>query len=246
MRKALIGAGVLAALALLGLAGGYVYYFSGIRTAPKPLSASAPLVASTPAVAASTGASPSPGGLSGAWSVTSGSQAEYRVLEQFVGQTSSHEAVARTSGISGSLTVAGQPGSLRAAAITVSADLTGLHSVDQVAGFNVTNRDNIVSRTLSVSQFPKATFTAPSVAIPSGLESGQQVTVSVPGTLTIDGVTRDVDADLQLQLSGATAVVKGTIKTDMTAFGISPPQVPFTVVRPAVTIDFAVDFAPGA
>ena len=233
MRKLWIGAGVLAALLVLGLAGGYVYYFSGLRTAPAALALPSP----TASAAASTS------GLAGSWKVTSGSQAEYRVEEQFAGQTSSHEAVARTSGVSGGLAVSGQAGALQASAISVSADLTGLHSVDQVAGFNVSNRDRIVSQSLSVPQFPQATFTAGAVAIPAGLESGQQVTVTVAGKLTIHGVTRDVTATLQVQQSGNQVQVAGQIPTDMTQFGISPPQIGFTKVQPGVTIDFLVVFA---
>ena len=233
MRKLWIGAGVLAALLVLGLAGGYVYYFSGLRTAPAALALPSP----TASAAASTS------GLAGSWKVTSGSQAEYRVEEQFAGQTSSHEAVARTPGVSGGLTVSGQAGALQASEISVSADLTGLHSVDQVAGFNVSNRDRIVSQSLSVSQFPQATFTAGAVAIPAGLESGQQVTVTVAGKLTIHGVTRDVTATLQVQQSGNQVQVAGQIPTDMTQFGISPPQIGFTKVQPGVTIDFLVVFA---
>jgi polyisoprenoid-binding protein YceI len=226
-RKLLFGVAGLVALLLLGLAVGWVYYFSGLRTAPKALALPSPSASAGP-IASS--------GLDGAWKVTSGSQAEYRVQEQFVGQTSSHEAVARTSGVSGGLTVSGQS----ATAITVSADLTSLHSVDSVAGYNVTNRDRIVSQSLSVSQFPAATFTATSVTIPAGLDGGSAVTVSVPGKLTVHGVTKDVTATLQVQSSGQQVQVAGTILTDMTLFGITPPHVPFTSVQPAVTIDFLV------
>jgi len=233
--KAWIGAGALAALVLLGLAGGYVYYFSGLRTAPAALALPSP----SPSAAAAAGTAD----LAGSWKVAGGSQAEYRVQEQFVGQTSSHEAVARTSGVSGSLTVTGQPGALVASAISISADLNALHSVDQVAGFNVSNRDRIVSQSLAVSQFPQAAFVADTVALPAGLASGQQVTLSVPGKLTIHGVTRSVTATLQVQESGAQVQVAGKILTDMTQFGISPPQIGFTNVKPAVTIDFLVGFA---
>jgi len=240
-RNLLIAGGVLAVVAVLGLVAGYAYYFTGIRTAPKPLALS------TPSPAASTSASPAATTrLAGTWSVASGAIAGYRVNEKFAGQTSSHEAVAQTSSVTGTLTVGGSAGALQAGGISVVADLGSLHSVDTVLGYNVSNRDRIVSQSLSVQQFPQATFKADSFAIPAGLESGQAVTVSVPGQLTIHGVTRSVTATIQAQLSGTTVQVVGTIATNMTDFGISPPQVGITVVQPQVTIEFKLNLTRAA
>jgi polyisoprenoid-binding protein YceI len=240
-RNLLIAGGVLAVVVVLGLVAGYAYYFTGIRTAPKPLALS------TPSPAASTSASPTATtGLVGTWSVASGAIAGYRVNEKFAGQTSSHEAVAQTSSVTGTLTVGGSAGALQAAGISVVADLSSLHSVDTVLGYNVSNRDRIVSQSLSVQQFPQATFKADSFAIPAGLESGQAVTVSVPGQLTIHGVTRSVTATIQAQLSATTVQVVGTIATNMTDFGISPPQVGITVVQPQVTIEFKLNLTRAA
>ena len=56
-------------------------------------------------------------------------------------------------------------------------------------------------------------------------------------------MTRDVTATLQVQQSGNQVQVAGQIPTDMTQFGISPPQIGFTKVQPGVTIDFLVVFA---
>jgi len=234
-RNLVISAGVVAALVLLGLVGGYVYYFTGIRTAPKPLALS------SPSPAASASASPAATGLAGTWTVGSGSLARYRVNEKFAGQTSNHEAVAETSTVTGSLTVAGSAGTLQATSASVVVDLSSLHSVDTVLGYNVTNRDRIVSQSLSVQQFLQATFKADPFAIPAGLEAGQTVSLSVPGKLTIHGVTRAVTATIQAQLNGASVQAKGTIATVMTDFGISPPQVGITVVQPQVTIEFLLD-----
>jgi polyisoprenoid-binding protein YceI len=239
-RNLFITAGVIGALVVLGLIGGYLYYFSGIRTAPKPLALS------TPSPTASAAASPAATGLAGTWSVASGAVAGYRVTEKFAGQTSSHEAVAQTSTVTGALTVAGSPGALQATGVNVVADLSSLHSVDTVLGFNVSNRDRIVSQSLSVQQFPQATFKADAFVIPAGLESGQAVTVSVPGQLTLHGVTRSVTARIQAQLSGTTVQVVGTIATAMTDFGISPPQVGITVVQPQVAIEFKLNLARAA
>ncbi len=84
------------------------------------------------------------------------------------------------------------------------------------------------------------------MAIPDGLESGQTVSLTVPGKLTVRGVTRDVTATLEVQPSGAQIGVAGKIVTDMTEFGITPPHLPITVVQPLVTVDFLVNFVRGA
>jgi polyisoprenoid-binding protein YceI len=227
-RTVLIAGGALAAVLLLGLAAGFAYYFTGIRSAPKHLALSSPSPSATPAAT----------GLAGSWTVASGAIARYRVGEKFAGQTSRHEAVAETSSVTGGLSVTGSTGALRASGTSIVVDLSSLHSVDTVLGYNVSNRDRIVSQSLSVSQFPQATFKADTFAIPAGLESGQAVTLSLPGQLTIHGVTRPVTATVQAQLSGNMVQVVGSIPTVMTDFGISPPQVPITVVQPQVTIEF--------
>jgi polyisoprenoid-binding protein YceI len=239
-RSILISAGVVAALVLLGLVGGYLYYFTGIRTAPKPLALS------SPSPAASAAASTAATGLAGTWTVGSGSVARYRVNEKFAGQTSNHEAVAETTSVTGGLTVAGSGGAIQASSASVVVDLTSLHSVDSVLGYNVSNRDRIVSQSLSVQQFPHATFKADPFSIPAGLESGQAVTVSVPGQLTIHGVTRAVTATIDVQLSGTNVQAAGKIATVMTDFGISPPQVGITVVQPQVTIEFLLNLSRAA
>jgi polyisoprenoid-binding protein YceI len=235
-RNLITAGGVLAALIVLGLAGGYAYYFTGIRSAPKPLALSTP---SPTASATTTPAATS--GLAGTWTVAAGGVAGYRVNEKFAGQTSSHEAVAQTSSVTGTLTVAGSGGALQATGASVVVDVSSLHSVDTVLGFNVSNRDRIVSQSLSVQQFPMATFKADPFAVPAGLESGLAVTISVPGQLTVHGVTRPVTATIQAQQSGATVQVVGTIATAMTDFGVAPPQVGITVVQPQVTIEFKLN-----
>jgi polyisoprenoid-binding protein YceI len=177
----------------------------------------------------------------GTWQISTSSLAGYRVKEQFVGQSSSHEAVARTSEVKGQVTIMQSGSTYQLAAATVTVQLASLASVDQVAGYNVTNRDRIVSQTLDVSQYPTAVFKAQSVTLPAGADSGSTVTVSVPGTLTIHGVTKNVTATVQLRTSGTTSQVAGSISTNMTDFGISPPTVPFTSVEPAITLEFQLN-----
>lgn len=229
----------LVVLALALLAAGYVYFFSGLRSAPAALTLTRP---SGPAPTAS--ASPTAGAAT--WTVTNGSIARYRVNEVFAGTTSNHEAVAETSDLSGDLTLASAPGSgtNSLADLKIVASLTGLHSVDTVAGLNVSQRDRIVQQTLSTSRFPDATFTAQGVALPQGATTGSAQPFTVTGLLNIHGIAKTADVTVkQLQVNGATAQVVGQTAFNMTDFGIQPPALPITAVQPQVTLEFQLNLA---
>jgi len=230
----------LLALALLGGGAVYAYFFSNLRSSPAALALPSP----PPSPVDTTSPSPArvpAAGVAGAWQVGSGSLAGYRVSELFVGQTAAHDAVARTSGVTGALTIteAGGVYTLETASITVQ--LSTLQSTDSVVGYNVSNRDRIVTRTLGVDQFPTAVFTGGPLALPAGLESGQAFSIALPGRLTVHGVTKAVTANFQVRATGATAQAAGSIAILMTDYGINPPSIGFTTVQPAVTIEFQVN-----
>jgi polyisoprenoid-binding protein YceI len=228
-------------LMLLGGGGVYAYFFSGLRSTPPPLSLATPTVsagAGAPASASATAGK-------GTWSIASGSLVGYRVNEQFVGQSSSHQAVARTSDVTGNVVITQSGTTYEMTSTTITVQLANLASVDSVAGYNVTNRDRIVQQSLDVRSFPNATFTAQSVALPAGADSGQAVTVSVPGQLKVRGVTKTVTASIQLRVTRNTAQIAGTIATNMSDFGVSPPTIGFTTVQPAVTIEFSLNLSQG-
>ena len=237
-RRLWIPLAALIALVMLGAGGAYAYFFSGLRTSPPALALGSP--------SASPSSSTTPSAAPGTWQVSSGSLAGYRVKEQFAGQTSTHEAVARTGDVMGTVTITQSGGTYTMSSAKITVQLANLNSVDSVAGYNVTNRDRIVQRSLDVSSFPTAVFEAQNVTLPAGVETGQQVAVSVPGQLTIHGVTKSITATMNLRVSGSTAQIAGTIATNMTDYGISPPQAPFTVVQPAVTIEFSLSLTQGA
>ena len=240
-RKLLIPLVAVAALAVLGAAGAYAYFFSSLRTAPPQLALTSPSATASASASSTAGAAGS-----GTWVVGSGSLAGYRVTEQFVGQSSSHEAVARTGAVSGQLTITQSGSGYQLTSGKITVQLSGLASVDSVAGYNVTNRDRIVQRSLDVQSYPTAVFEAEGVTLPAEAGSGQAVTVSAPGRLTIHGVTKNVTATLQLRVSGDTAQLAGTIATNMTDFGVSPPTIGFTTVQPAVTIEVALNLTRSA
>ena len=221
------------AAVVLVAAGAYVYYFSGLRSAPAQLGLATPSATTT-----TTPATPSTG-LTGNWTIASGSIAGYRVKELFAGQASKHEAVARTSTVSGSLTAGGDSTGYQVSALTLTVGLADLHSVDSVAGRNVTQRDGVVFRQMNVQQFPTATFTASSGSVPSAVTNGQ-VDVTVTGQLTIHGVTKEVTVKAKAQLVGDKAEIAGSTSIDMNDYGVSPPQVGFVTVDSAVLIEFDI------
>ena len=232
MKRAWIAAAAAVVLVAIAGAGGYVYFFSNLRSSPSSLALSA-------SPATSPTASGSISDLTGTWTVTTGSQARYRVKELFAGQTAKHDAVAQTSGVTGSITVSGDASGYQATAISVIADLTSLHSIDSVAGRDVTQRDGIVSRQLDVQQFPDAKFIATSASIP-GTVTSSQVDVNVTGSLTIHGVTKPVTATAKAQVSGGKIEIAGSVSINMTDYGVSAPQVPFTTVDSTATIEFDI------
>jgi polyisoprenoid-binding protein YceI len=223
----------LALLVVLGVAA-YAYFFSGLRTSPASLGLSAASARSSPTNATT--------GLAATWKVTAGSVAGYRVQELFAGETSNHLAVARTSNVSGGLTVSGDTGGYLVTSITLTADVTSLHSVDQVAGRNVSQRDGIVNRQLETQQYPNATFTATTASVPGAVTS-TAVDVTLPGKLTIHGVTKDVTATAHAQVVGDKIEIAGTLTINMGDYGVSPPRAPFVTVDPAATIEFDVFLA---
>jgi polyisoprenoid-binding protein YceI len=242
-RRLWIPIAAVVALALLGAGGAYAYFFSGLRSTPSALALP------SPSPAASTATSPSPPAStagSGTWTIATGSIAGYRVHEQFAGQSATHEAVARTSAVTGSVSIAESGGTFTMTSAKITVGLSDLASVDSVAGFNVTNRDRIVQQALDVGSLPTAVFEASNVALPAGAESGQTVTVSVPGRLTVHGVTKAVTAKLQVRVSAGTAQIAGTIVTNMEDFGVSRPTAPFVTVQPGVTIEVALKLARSA
>jgi polyisoprenoid-binding protein YceI len=230
-RPLVIGLAAFVALAVLVGAGAFAYFFTGLRSAPAPLSLSS--LGSN-----ASNASTSVDGLLGRWTVTTGSQAGYRVEEVLVGQPTKHEAVARTSAVTGELTVARASSGLQVNGLHFVVQLADLQSVDTVAGHNVTNRDRNVSRTLDVQTYPSAVFDASTFQVPARFAQGQTLTVAVPGMFTVHGVRRPARASAQVRKTGGQVQAAGTIDIDMTQYGVTPPKIAFAESDPEVTVDF--------
>lgn len=225
MRRRILVVGGVAAVVLIGaaVAGSLLL---NTHHSPSPLALGSP----TPAGTA--------GGLAGSWKVATGSQAGYRVHEQFVNQPNPTEAVARTTKLSGGLVVKSAGSSLQATALHFTADLSALVSQDKYAVFQTFQRDFFIRTIyLMTDQFPIADFTADSVTVPAGIASGP-VSFTVTGKLTVHGETKPVTTQVQVQLTGGQVEVVGSINIDMRDFNVSPPDISFTKAQPGVVIEY--------
>src|SRR5262249_44543376 len=133
-----------------------------------------------------------PSSIDGAWKVTSGSQAGYRVNEVLLGQKTA--AVGRTDQVTGQMTISGDK-------VT-----NGSWSVDMASvASDKSQRDNQYrTRVMDVESFPTSTFklTTP-VDLGTLPAEGKVVSYKATGQLTLHGTTKTVTLDLQAQRSGS-------------------------------------------
>ncbi|MEA2646746.1 MAG: hypothetical protein QOE92_1829 [Chloroflexota bacterium] len=237
-RRVAVGVGV--AVALLVLAGGgvFAYQFFVPQKATSGTSTFA-LSTPTPATPASAGA------LDGRWTVAAGSEVGYRAREKFVEQSSPNDAVARTSSVTGEMTLASQSSQVVAGGLTVTADLSKLKSTDANAVRGGFNRDNFVGgNILETGRFRDAVYAADPVTIPAVIAGGGQQ-LATHGRMTIHGTTKEVDIPVVAQLSGERIEVIGSFSLVMTDYGVPVPDVGFTKVEPQVTLELHLFFQRG-
>jgi len=193
-------------VAVLAVAGPYVYIHFIEGKSPKRLSLSSQNSTATTGDSSAGASAP----LDGTWKVATGSQAGYRVKEILFGQN--HEAVGRTTAVTGDATIAAS----KVTATNVTVDLTQVSS-DQ------SRRDTqFHHRIMDTSTYPTATFklTQP-IDLPS---TNGRVSVKATGDLTTHGVTKSTVADLQAERSGNAIRVSGSIPVTFADFNIPNPS----------------------
>ncbi len=169
--------------------------------------------------------------IDGEWKVVAESIVGYRVKETIVGQKT--EGVGRTSEITGSLTIVDEQ--VTAAEFTV--DMTTLVS-------DSTRRDRQVNtRILDTVSFPTATFTLkePITLTPEAL-AGSDFSVDTTGTLTLRGVTKDIDLTLIARLVDDVIEVNGSIQIVFTDWSIPDPSISSILVVDRGLLEFLVRF----
>lgn len=139
----------------------------------------------------------------------------FRVAEELRG-VGAVDAVGRTPNVTGAFEL---EGSMMTAG-SFTADLASL-TTDR------SQRDRAVRRALDTATFPTATFELGEAvdfgAVPT---DGEPITVSVPGELTVKGITNPVEFELQAQLVDDVIVVVGQIPVVFADFDVSVPSAP--------------------
>jgi polyisoprenoid-binding protein YceI len=217
VRRTIVGIGAAASIGLV-LFGAATWYLLLRSDAPPPVSVAAAIEsATTPDASGADGvATQSDADLVGEWSLVQGTSSfvGYRVQEELAG-IGSTTAVGRTQGVSGALTFNGS----EIAAVEISADLTTLASDKSM-------RDNALrTQALETGAYPTATFelTQP-ISVSEVPADGETVTQTIVGNLTLHGVTRAVEIEVQALIQGNRLLVVGSTEIAFADFNISQPR----------------------
>ena len=213
-------------LALLAVAGPWVYINIIKEDAPDALSLE-------PAVTTTAGEVQQPtNATDGEWAVVADSVVGYRVKEILFGQDT--EGVGRTSDVTGSLVIANN----EVTSAEFSVDMTTIKS-------DSSRRDRQVNnRILDTATFPTATFALndPIALTPEAL-AGSDFTANTTGTLTLRGVTKTVPVALTARLVDNVIEVNGSIEIVFAEWQIPDPSVSAIVVEDRGLLEFLIRFS---
>ena len=214
-------------IVVVGAVAFVAWYLLANRAPAKPkLSSAAPTA---------TGGPPTP---NGHWRVAPSAQhyVGYRIKELFGDAVIKHEVVARTSAVTGRLTVA----AYSVTTAVVNADVTKLAS-DREA------RDSYIhDHVLDSDKYPLARFTLTKpIALPAHVAKGQKFNTSASGTLLLHGVTRPVTVTIDARWDGPTIDAVGTAPITLADFGIDAPQTVIADVDAKGSFEFDLQFVPG-
>ncbi len=166
-------------------------------------------------------------GLAGVWEVMASggvvelteqpavSFAGFRVDEVLAGGIGDFTAVGRTPDVSGWIELS----DTEVLAAEISVDLATLRTDNSM-------RDGQIQRALGTSEFPFATF---SLIEPVTYSADSDVSATVHGTLSVKGVTNQVDFTIDARLVDNTIVVVGSAPVTFADYGVTVPSVPVVV-----------------
>ena len=234
-RRPILIVAIVAAVAVAVIGVALYLFFRGDAPAAVDLEATRDAVAGSDDAGADTLGSDtssdagSAGGIEGTWSIDT-SVGEFGVgdatatfvgfrVEEELTSIGSTTAVGRTPVVSGTIDISGE--TVTAAEIT--GDLTGIVS-------NEARRESAIQRALNTSTNPQATFVLSSpIELGAGAAAGDLVQTTAAGQLTVNGITNDVEFEVEAQLIDRMVLVTGTTEVVFADYGVTPPSAPVVV-----------------
>lgn len=219
------------AVVVVALAGGAFWFLRDDAPDEVSIDAAADAVAerSTTTAAGDAGSTSDPSDVTGTWTVdtatgdfdyesATGTFAGIRIEEELasIGSTT---AVGRTGDVSGTVEIDGTT----VTAADFEVDVTTITT-------NESRRDDKVQQALETSEFPTATFslTEP-IDLGDAATSGDTVSVTGVGELTIHGVTQSVEIPIEAELVDGTIVMTASTELAFSDYGVSVPQSPIVL-----------------
>ena len=155
-------------------------------------------------------ARPSTGSADGTWDVSTGSAAGFRIRESALGF--GDDVTGRTTSVTGTAVIAGG----RVASAVFRIDLTAI----TVGG----KPQPQFAASLDTAAQPDATITLAAPArLPAGFGAGRTVTATLPGQLTLRGVTRPVTITVSARRDGVAVEAAGSLTVASGRWGITLP-----------------------
>jgi polyisoprenoid-binding protein YceI len=217
IKRTIVGIGAAASVGLV-LIGAATWYLLIRSDAPPPVSLAAAIEsAASPAASGADGVdTQSDADLVGEWGLVQGTSSfvGYRVQEELAGLGAA-TAVGRTQTVSGTLTFDGG----EITGVEITADLTTLTSDKSM-------RDNALrTQALQTGNYPTATFELMEpISVSEVPADGETVTQTVVGNLTLHGVTRQIEVEVQATMQSGSLVVVGSTEIEFADFNISQPS----------------------
>ncbi len=158
--------------------------------------------------------------LEGTYKIGPGSAAGYRVRELFVGGLAKTDAVGRSEAVTGTVVLGRSGSALQVLSVNAAVDMAKLVSDES-------RRDSRMRSTgIETDKFPTATFvSSTAVTLDADSEAAKPVKATVPGKLTLHGVTRDVQIPVDAQLRSGTLEIVGRLAINMKDYAIEPPEI---------------------
>jgi polyisoprenoid-binding protein YceI len=219
-------------VAVLAVAGPYVFFHFIEGNGPAPLSLKASASASGSQSASAVSSPGSSGAVAGSWTVGSGSRVGYRVNEVLGGQ--SHTAVGRSSSVTGQMVIKGT--TVKTASFSVKMSTIHTDSAQRDSQFD--------GRIMEVATYPTGTFALiRPIALAPVPVAGTIKTYSATGNLTLHGQTRPVTFPLKAERTGSGIEVQGAIPVLFSKWGIPNPSFTgFVTTQNHGIMEFLLDF----